>query len=79
MKEQWDTRLLRCKIKRTEDKYQYYAYVLEAVLVFFNGMVLPLVIPFLENSDELKAIKSYENWKQDYRLSEFLRENQLNF
>lgn len=61
MKEQWDTRFLRRKIKGTEDKYQYYAYVLEAVLVFSNGMVLPLVSTFLENSEELEAIESYED------------------
>lgn len=79
MDEQWDERFLRRKIKGGDGEYQYYAYVLEAVLVFTNGMVIPLVSTFLENSEELEAIETYEDWKQDcekkafYRLAEQLK------
>jgi len=39
-----DERYLR---RKTGDgKYQYYAYVLEAVLILSNGMVLPLMSEF---------------------------------
>lgn len=72
----WDQRYLRRKIrdKNGERKtQQYYAYVLEAVLVFANGMVLPLMSEFLENSAELEAIESNEKWKQDCELKAFYR------
>lgn len=51
----WDERYLRRKIEGKEGKVQYYAYVLEAVLVFTNGMVLPLMSEFLENREELEV------------------------
>jgi len=73
MKEQWDERYLRRKIKGKDEEYQYYAYVLEAVLIFSNGMVLPLVSEFLENSEELEAIETYEDWKQDCETKAFHR------
>ncbi len=69
----WDERYLKRKIKGTEDKYQYYAYVLEAVLIFSNGMVLPLMSVFLENSGELEAIQNDEEWKQDCEIKAFYR------
>jgi hypothetical protein len=47
--------------------------VLEAVLVFTNGMVLPLMSEFLENSEELSAVENYEKWKQDCELKAFHR------
>lgn len=65
MAEQWDPRYLRRKIKGKDGEYQYYAYVLEAVLVFTNGMVLPLMSEFLENSEELEHVEDEEVWKQD--------------
>lgn len=73
MEEQWDERFLRRKKKGSDGEYQYYAYVLEAVLVFSNGMVIPFESVFLENSAELEAIESYEEWKQDCELKAFHR------
>jgi len=73
MGEQWDERYLRRKIKGKDGEYQYYAYVLEAVLILSNGMVLPLVSVFLENSEELEAIETYEDWKQDCETKAFHR------
>ncbi len=73
MRECWDERYLRRKIPGKEGEYQYYAYVLEAVLVFSNGMVLPLLSEFLENSPELEKIESDAAWKQDCELKAFRR------
>jgi len=67
----WDERYLRRKSE--EGDYHYYAYVVEAVLILSNGMVLPLLSEFLENSPELEAIKSDEKWKQDCELKGFYR------
>ncbi len=69
----WDERYLRRKVKGRDKEYQYYAYVLEAVLLFANGMVLPLISEFLENSPELEKIESDEQWKQDCELKAFYR------
>jgi len=38
-----------------------------------NGMVLPFLSEFLENSMELEEIESDEEWKQDCELKAFLR------
>lgn len=75
MDECWDERYLRRKIRDKDGsfKYQYYAYVLEAVLVFSNGMVLPLMSVFLENSKELENIENDKEWKQDCELKAFHR------
>lgn len=76
MDECWDERYLRRKIRGKdgeEVEYQYYAYVLEAVLLFSNGMVLPLMSVFLENTAELEAIEKEEDWKQDCELKAFYR------
>ena len=67
----WDERYLRRK--NEEGEYHYYAYVVEAVLIFSNGMVLPLLSEFLENSPELEAIENAEKWKQDCELKGFYR------
>ncbi len=64
MNECWDERYLRRKAGK-DGEHQYYAYVLEAVLIFSNGMVLPLFSEFLENTPELEAIENDEVWKQD--------------
>ena len=69
----WDERYLRRKIRGKDGEYQYYAYVLEAVLLFSNGMVLPLMSLFLENSMELEKIENDEEWKQDCELKAFYR------
>ena len=69
----WDERYLRRKFKGRDKEYQYYAYALEAVLLFSNGMVLPLISEFLENSPELEKIESDEQWKQDCELKAFYR------
>jgi hypothetical protein len=55
------------------EHHQYYAYVLEAVLILSNGMVLPLMSEFLENDTELEKIESDEEWKQDCELKAFYR------
>lgn len=67
----WDERYLRRK--NEEGEYHYYAYVVEAVLIFSNGMVLPLLSEFLENTPELEAVESAEKWKQDCELKGFYR------
>lgn len=72
MGECWDERYLRRRVQG-KDEHQYYAYVLEAVLIFSNGMVLPLLSEFLENIPELEKIKSDEQWKQDCELKAFYR------
>lgn len=69
----WDERYLRRKIPGKEGAYQYYTYVLEAVLILSNGMVLPLMSEFLENTPELEAIINDETWKQDCELKAFHR------
>ncbi len=73
MKECWDKRYPYRKVQGTDGEREYYAYVLEAVLVFSNGMVLPLMSEFLENSEELSAVEDYEKWKQDCELKAFHR------
>jgi len=67
----WDERYLRRKSE--EGDYHYYAYVVEAVLILSNGMVLPLLSEFLENSPELEAVENEEQWKQDCELKGFYR------
>lgn len=71
----WDERYLRRKLVHQDGThtFQYYAYVLEAVLILNNGMVLPLVSEFLENSPELEAIENEAKWKQDCELKAFHR------
>lgn len=69
----WDPRYLKRKICGKDGQYQYYAYVLEAVLIFSNGMVLPLMSEFLENTSELESIEKDEDWKQDCELKSFYR------
>lgn len=73
MKECWDERYLYRKVQGKDGEWEYYVYVLEAVLVFNNGMVLPLMSEFLENSKELAAVEDYEKWKQDCELKAFHR------
>jgi hypothetical protein len=75
MDECWDERYLHRQIKKKEGppKTQYYAYVLEAVLVLTNGMVLPLVSEFLENDEEIQAIDNEEKRKQDCERKAFHR------
>ena len=73
MKECWDERYLHRRIQGKDGDYEYYAYVLEAVLVFSNGMVLPLLSEFLENSVEPETVEDYEKWKQDCELKAFHR------
>lgn len=75
MDECWDERYLHRQIKKKEGtpKIQYYAYVLEAVLVLTNGMVLPLVSEFLENDEEIQAIDNEEKRKQDCERKAFHR------
>jgi hypothetical protein len=73
MDECWDEHYLRRKIRGKDGEYQYYAYVLEAVLLFSNGMVLPLMSVFLENSPKLEAIENDEEWKQDCEMKAFHR------
>lgn len=69
----WNERYLRRKVRGKDGEYQYYAYALEAVLLFSNGMVLPLMSEFLENTLELESIENDEEWKQDCELKAFYR------
>ncbi len=73
MEEYWDERYRCRKVHGKDGEYQYYAYVLEAVLIFSSGMVLPLMSVFLENSPELEKITNDEEWKQDCELKAFHR------
>lgn len=73
MKECWDERYLRRRVHGKDGEEYYYAYVLEAVLVFTNGMVLPLLSEFLENDTELETVEDGEKWKQDCELKAFHR------
>lgn len=73
MDECWDKRYLRRVVRGKDGEHYYYAYVLEAVLIFANGMVLPLMSEFLENSPELETIENDETWKQDCELKAFYR------
>lgn len=66
----------------TDKKEQYYVYVLEAVMIFDNGMTLPLMTEFLENSDKEISEgtqETAEKQKQDcerkgfYRISEKIK------
>jgi DDE_Tnp_1-associated/Transposase DDE domain len=52
----------------TNGKTQYYIYVLEAKLIFSNGMVLPLLTEFLDNT-----IDADVKTKQDCELKAFRR------
>lgn len=69
----WDERYPKRKVRGKEGEHKYYAYVLEAVLILSNGMVLPLMSVFLENSPELERIENDEEWKQDCELKAFYR------
>ena len=73
MKKCWDKRYLCRKVQGKDGEWEYYAYVLEAVLVFANGMVLPLMSEFLENSEDLAAVEDVERLKQDCELKAFHR------
>lgn len=73
MDECWDNCYPRRAVQGKDGEYHYYAYVLEAVLIFANGMVLPLMSEFLKNSPELEAIENDEAWKQDCELKAFYR------
>lgn len=66
-----DSRCLRRRLSNGE--MQYYVYVLEACLVFSNGMVLPLMSEFLENDPELEQEMSEEKRKQDCERKAFYR------
>jgi hypothetical protein len=56
------------KVKGTEDHQQHYVYVLEAKLIFANGMVLPLMSEFLDNTAEEMQNKQDCELKAFYRL-----------
>jgi hypothetical protein len=73
MNECWDERYPKRKVRGKEGEYKYYVYVLEAVLILSNGMVLPLMSVFLDNSLALEHIENDEEWKQDCELKAFYR------
>ncbi|WP_075367169.1 hypothetical protein [Desulfosporosinus metallidurans] len=49
----WSEECLQKRIRGTEDQYEYYVYTLEANLVFSNGLTLPLMTEFLDNTSEV--------------------------
>lgn len=60
----------------TDKKEQYYVYVIEAVIIFDNGMTLPLMTEFLENSGKEYfegTQETAEKQKQDCELKGFYR------
>ena len=63
----WGEEYLKRHTKGQDEKPQYYVYLLEAKLVFPNGLVLPLMSEFLDNTiDEVTD-------KQDSELKAFQR------
>lgn len=49
----WSDKCLKKRIRGTEDQYEYYVYTLEANLVFSNGLTLPLMTEFLDNTSDV--------------------------
>jgi hypothetical protein len=67
LKEYWGEEYLQRHMKGQDEEPQYYVYILEAKLVFPNGLVLPLMSEFLDNTvDEVTD-------KQDCELKAFRR------
>lgn len=64
----WSEECLHRKKKGENEQHYYYVYVLEATLVFPNGLTLPLLSEFLYNS-EYEQTKT----KQDCELKAFKR------
>lgn len=50
---QWSEECLRKRIRGTEDQYEYFVYTLEANFVFSNGLTLPLMTEFLDNTSDV--------------------------
>lgn len=63
----WGEEFLHRKPKEKDAEPQYYVYLLEAKLVFSNGMVLPLMSQFCDNTVDTV------NTKQDCELKAFKR------
>ncbi|HAL65395.1 MAG TPA: DDE transposase family protein [Bacteroidales bacterium] len=67
LNECWGKEYLKRHMKGQEEEAQYYVYLLEAKLVFPNGLVLPLMSEFLDNTiDQVTD-------KQDCELKAFKR------
>ena len=65
----WAEELLQRSVGKDETRHiQYFVYVLEASLVFHNGLVIPLLSEFLEH-----ALGDSEAQKQDCELRGFVR------
>ena len=64
---EWDKRALQRHVGE-ERNPQYYAYVLETVIIFDNGMSLPLLAEILENMDH-----DEQDTKQDCESKAFIR------
>ncbi len=65
----WAEELLQRAVGKEETRHlQYFVYVLEASLVFANGLVIPLLSEFLEH-----ALGDAEAQKQDCELRGFVR------
>jgi hypothetical protein len=65
----WAEELLQRSVGKDETRHtQYFVYVLEASLVFHNGLVIPLLSEFLEH-----ALGDSEAQKQDCELRGFER------
>jgi hypothetical protein len=65
----WAEELLQRSVGKDETRHtQYFVYVLEASLVFHNGLVIPLLSEFLEH-----ALGDTEAQKQDSELRGFAR------
>jgi hypothetical protein len=71
----WDEEEFPSRHPKWQEEPQYYVYVLEAKLVFPNGLVLPLMSEFLDNSYgeitdkqdcELKAFKRFATRLHQY-------------
>ena len=71
----WDKeKCMKRNVGKGEEKSkEYYVYVLEATLVFSNGMVLPVLSEFVENSTIENASKQDCELKAFYRLAKKLK------
>lgn len=49
----WSDKCLKKRVRGTEDQYEYYVYTIEANLVFSNGLTLPLMTEFLDNTSDI--------------------------
>lgn len=73
LNECWGEEFLHRHTKGKEEEPQYYVYLLEAKFIFPNGMVLPLMSQFCDNTVDQVSTKQDCELKAFRRLAERLR------